>query len=644
MPSLLDVITASSSLLLRVLAYVLFRWIPGNEIPPLIFTLFAVYLPSFIANFLSQSPFKILLDEVDVTVTEKQRSGQSSPLLLDGNNYSPRSSPPGSPPDSPLDSYPNSPPNEEEADIDIIDIVLLVQRGKHAVKTLLTGLPSPTSPLLSIITAAFNLGLVLMVVDLVFRGPVWHPSHDLSFARMGYVSDTSAKLLVREWNTSKIPIYVSYQVADSQAHADWLPAQKHMPPGHSWASARTIFALSNATDYTTSILLLGLKPETRYQYSTSTMYTGFFTTAPSPGRPPRRNRGRFTFLTSSCIKPHFPYNVFAHPLSIPGLRNLAKWIPELKAQFMLFLGDFIYIDSPWRHGSDIESYRREYRMVYNSPDWPPVSTHLPWIHVLDDNEIENDWDRNTTGVYKAATDPWQHYHTSVNPPEVRKGASYFSFTQGPASFFMLDTRRYRSAELAAAANSTEKTMLGQEQLADFLTWLRKDEPRGVKWKFVASSVPFTKNWRFGGLDTWGGYLAERQQVLEAMWDVGLKGGVGVVVLSGDRHEFAATSFPPPVDGRWPLSATVHEFSTSPLSQFYLPVRTYKQEDEEDVLIKYIPDGVSKFSAIEIEAPTVAEQSVMKFRLFIDGEEVWDYILTTPPDFEGVGRGKDAVWG
>jgi alkaline phosphatase D len=535
-----------------------------KDIPPLIFTLFAIYLPSFIANFLSQSPFKILLDEVDITVTAKERPSQPSPTLSDGN----------------------LPPVNEDVDIDIIDVVLLIQRGKNAFKTLLTGLPSPISPLLSIITAAFNLGLVLMTVDLVFRGPVWYPSHDLSFARVGYVSDNSAKILVREWNTSKLPIYLSYRVADSPSHADLMPHQKFISSDASWQSARGIYFLSNQTDYTSAATISGLAPETRYQYATSSDHTGFFTTAPSPGSPTRRNRGRFTFLTSSCIKPHFPYNVFSHPLTIPGLKNLAQKIPELKAQFILFLGDFIYIDAPWRHGNDVESYRREYRMVYSSPDWPSVSENLPWIHVLDDHEIANDWDRNTTGVYKAAADPWQHYHTSVNPPEVRKGASYFSFNQGPASFFMMDTRRYRSSETAAAANSTEKTMLGEQQLADLLSWLRRDEPRGVKWKIIASSIPFTKNWRFGGLDTWGGYLAERQKILEVMWDVGLR-GFGVVVLSGDRHEFAATSFPPPAGGRWPISTTVHEFSTSPLSQFYLPVRTYRQEDGEDVLIKYV---------------------------------------------------------
>jgi alkaline phosphatase D len=261
---------------------------------------------------------------------------------------------------------------------------------------------------------------------------------------------------------------------------------------------------------------------------------------------------------------------------------------------MLFLGDFIYIDVPRRFGASVEDYRREYRQIYASPDWPSVGQNLSWIHVIDDHDIANDWDKNTTGVYNAAVEPWHHYHTSVNPPKsrqagafhkVRWNATYYEFTQGPASFFMMDTRTYRDSENALSVDSAEKSMLGQEQLQDVLAYLRRSEPKGVKWKIIASSVPFTKNWPVNGKDTWGGYLAERQKVLEAMWDVGLRGGVGVVIVSGDRHEFAATAFPPPAGGRWPISATVNEFSTSPLGQFYIPIPTYRQVDEEDVLVK-----------------------------------------------------------
>jgi len=92
-------------------------------------------------------------------------------------------------------------------------------------------------------------------------------------------------------------------------------------------------------DYTSSVLLTKLKSQTKYRYLTTGNHTGSFTTAPKSG-----TKGKFTFLTSSCIKQRVPYNPFQHPLDIPGFRTLSKLLPELKAQFMLFLGDFIYID------------------------------------------------------------------------------------------------------------------------------------------------------------------------------------------------------------------------------------------------------------------------------------------------------------
>jgi len=338
---------------------------------------------------------------------------------------------------------------------------------------------------------------------------------------------------------------------------------------------------------------------------------------------------------------------------------------------MLFLGDFIYVDVPKRHGASVKSYRQEYRQVYASPNWAHVTStkgasprsfsdtdfEIPWsvvnpvlmtarltclrIHTWDDHEIANDWDANTTGLYPAAFDPYTHYHISVNPPAVRSLIStssaetkntYFSFIHGPASFFMLDTRRFRTPSLPLPASDPSKTMLGGTQLADLLSWLAEPEPEGVRWKILISSVPFTKNWRINAQDTWAGYLAERQIILEAMWSVGSHHGndasIGVIILSGDRHEFAATAFPPPAasSSQWPQSATVHEFSASPLSMFYLPVPTYKQDDDEDVCLKYIPGGNSKFGAVEIRSVEGSGQSLLTYRLFVDGREVWSYVL------------------
>ena len=83
--------------------------------------------------------------------------------------------------------------------------------------------------------------------------------------------------------------------------------------------------------------------------------------------------------------------------------------------------------------------------------------------------------------------------------------------------------------------------------------------------------------------------------------------------------------------------------------FYLPIRTYTESSTSpdyisDVCIKYIPDGNSKFGAVSISNPETSDQSVLYYRLFVDGLESWSYTLTTPPSTGGGGRAKDAVWG
>lgn len=636
-----DKVAALSSIGLRIATYIFLRWIPTSICPPLIYTLFALYIPSFISSYLTQPQYNVISDEVDVTVTDTPVGGEEPQVLPSTAAHTEHgtvgTTKSGEEPEAILE------------EVEVEETIVLEERGAKFWRTLLTGLPSPTSSLLSLLTFLINMALVAMATDLIYRAKTQYPSHDVSFARVGYVSDSEAKLLLREPDQAKVPIYVSVRTIDPQ-------------PGtadEGWRSIGAVNYLNNDTDYTAvlNVPLSRTARRTKYQFVTSNNHTGYFTSAPKPGFTNEQD-GKFTFLTSSCITPRFPYNPLKHPLSIPGFQHLAKLLPSIDAQFMLFLGDFIYIDVPKRFGTAVEDYRRDYRQVYASPDWPAVGQNLSWIHVIDDHEIANDFDTNAQKagkdkIYQAAIEPWHHYQGAANPPlahqagvynKARQNATYFEFTQGPASFFMLDTRRYRDLNSALPAHARGKTMLGEQQLADLLAFLARPVPRGVKWKFVVSSVPFTKNWKVNNMDTWAGFLDERQKILDAMWDVGLKGGVGVVVLSGDRHEFAATAFPPPLGGRWPLSATVHEFSTSPLSQFYLPVPSYRQTDDEDVLMKYIPEGNSKFGAVTIESPEASDQSILKFKLFVDGREEWESIILSPPVPAGKGRAKDALWG
>ncbi|KAK5239165.1 hypothetical protein LTR16_012205, partial [Cryomyces antarcticus] len=109
---------------------------------PAIYALLAVYVPSFIYNFRTTSPYKIISDELDMIVKETVDRDASEELeLLDGADEG---------------------PIEE---IDVEETIVLEEKGPHILRTLLTGLPSPTSIFWSLVTLGINLALVGMVTD-----------------------------------------------------------------------------------------------------------------------------------------------------------------------------------------------------------------------------------------------------------------------------------------------------------------------------------------------------------------------------------------------------------------------------------------------------------------------------------------------
>ena len=188
--------------------------------------------------------------------------------------------------------------------------------------------------------------LALFSIDLVLRGPLLYPAKDLSLARVGYVDSTTAKVLIREPDPAQFPIYVYLSPADKT----------------SWKTTDTIYWMGADTDYTYALTLDHLQPSTKYIYSLSNDKSGTFTTAPSQYS---EAANRLTFLTSSCLKANFPYRVTAHSLAIHGFEYLSKVLHSLPspASFMLFLGDFIYVDVPIRLSSSLSHYRAEYRRV-----------------------------------------------------------------------------------------------------------------------------------------------------------------------------------------------------------------------------------------------------------------------------------------
>ncbi|EJU05668.1 hypothetical protein DACRYDRAFT_86672 [Dacryopinax primogenitus] len=328
-------------------------------------------------------------------------------------------------------------------------------------------------------------------------------------------------------------------------------------------------------------------------------------------------------------------------------------VPESDAntEFALLLGDFIYADVPRYGGDDLEKYRRLYRRVYASDNYRKIYEHLPTLHIYDDHEITNNYvghDNDSAAPFPRANNAYEVYQNNANYAPIRPGGNYYNFEYADSAFFVLDCRRYRTNVEQEIGDKA--TMLGEHQLSDFNHWLSKVNNTHT-FKFVVSSVPFTTLWHGidGQTDTWAGYPTERHEVLQKMASV-----PNVVIISGDRHEFAAVASA----GR--AGGNVLEFSTSPLNQFYLPlystfdtaakttatwtrpvervVKNEQGEDEievteevvpEEKVLRYVREGQHKWGSFEVDTRD-EEHPKLIFELFIDGQRAWRLNIPAKP--------------
>jgi len=237
---------------------------------------------------------------------------------------------------------------------------------------------------------------------------------------------------------------------------------------------------------------------------------------------------------------------------------------------VLFLGDYIYEGTArgnivreyakrgWSYS--LADYRDRYAQYKTDRDLQAAHAAFPWIVTWDDHEVENNYaggidkedPRNKAAIAERAAGYQAFYeHMPVRAPrpqgpdlKLYRSVSY----GGLATFFVLDTRQYRSPEVALCPETDQtpsgycpasvdpnRTMLG----ADQRSWLlRSLSDSASPWNFVAQSVRFAQQdsnpdpgkHTFDGVDNWMGYVADRQTILERF--VTTK---NPVVLSGDSH-------------------------------------------------------------------------------------------------------------
>jgi hypothetical protein len=182
---------------------------------------------------------------------------------------------------------------------------------------LASGFFDPPALLISWLNLSINLLCVFGCLDFVYRIHYLHSAHGLTFCRTGETTATSAKLLCR--NPQSNFMTVSFCSPDGDCR-DQDAASR------------------DETDRTAVFDVTGLAPHTLYSYSASTGINGSFATTGQ-----EEDTGKFTLLSSSCMKPNWPYNPYNHPLRIQGLEDLGSYLAASRKvpEMMLFLGDFI---------------------------------------------------------------------------------------------------------------------------------------------------------------------------------------------------------------------------------------------------------------------------------------------------------------
>ncbi|KAH9001679.1 PhoD-like phosphatase-domain-containing protein [Lactarius akahatsu] len=526
----------------------------------------------------------------------------------------------------------------------------------------------PTTRLTSVVTWSINTLLILLAADFVFT-PLFDSATDVTFTRLGAVYPDAVKVTVR------------YPLFEDGATEHYVRVQWRTVP---------ILHLGPESDWTNTTKLTKLWPSTEYEYTLANIERRILPYPISPIRfrtfPDSRllTGSHFRFVASSCLKPNFPYAPFQNR-RIKGFDLLADYLfpesalvdtPEavpdsvasdnsteslnplkinvdihanlsvsavqdvipatehaVPTEFMLFLGDFVYADVPTYHGDSTHAYRRLYRRNYNSPSFRKIYERLPIIHTYDDHE-----------PFLNADDAFRIYNGGGNYDSHTPGEHYHDFRYGDVAFFVMDTRRHRSGPFDGEAAT--RTMLGDAQLSALYEWLGKVNQTAT-FKFIVTSVPFTSLWTHDAqTDSWAAFDSEKASLLSALHTV-----PNVFLLSGDRHEFAAIEFNPVNEG----AHVVHEFSTSPLSMFYVPlVRTLRVASEavvrrtrlhivdeenppEEVVeevpaervFKYLPIGNYKWSTFEIDTRN-PEHPKLNLEVVIDGKVAYNLPISGTP--------------
>src|SRR5690349_1344498 len=199
---------------------------------------------------------------------------------------------------------------------------------------------------------------------------------------------------------------------------------------------------------------------------------------------------------------------------------------------------------------DLARYRLQYSLYKSEAPLQAAHAAHPWIHTFDDHEVENNW---AGDISQIDTEPDQdpavfrarraqafqalYENMPLRHEQMPAGPDIRYHRRLPygrlADFTILDTRQYRSDQVCGDTDSStcgdrydpDNTMLGGKQRAWLLDGFKRSHAR---WQVIGNQTPMGQtDWTPGPethvwTDPWDGYVAERNKVLAAAQDSGVR--------------------------------------------------------------------------------------------------------------------------
>jgi len=411
------------------------------------------------------------------------------------------------------------------------------------------------NPLLWLVSLVILFSFVSFCITLAF---IYNYKSDgnakVEMARLGHVAHDRAM------------VFVHYPRADSAAVQ--------------YRAASDSTELTIPTAPVSSVEIPDLLPETAYVYRVTrdgqSVAEGSFLTTPLPG-----SSAAFSFVFGSCVLGNQMFKGITYPLG----KKLRPWqhLLHQNPNFLLFLGDFTYMDLPYTIGINTKDFDIRYRQAMGVTDFAHAGAVVPMYFMFDDHEIADNWDYSTyngsndrrcydhprcfdeTTAFRNGVESFRNHLGGTNPASYAptdangKAVHYFTFDFGDTGFFVMDCRSFRDSHHVDAFHPT-KTMLGAIQLQRLKDWLMAVNTTRV-FKIIASTVPVTlflpSYSRF--YDGWSQFVHERDGILDFIEQNNIH---GVLFISGDLHHPFVVE----------IRKGIFEFQNSPIGAFGPPER------------------------------------------------------------------------